>query len=60
MAPGVGGVLVSVQVWPPSLDIAISSLVLVDKSPPPSTPCDASRKATETPPAEAELTSGVS
>src|ERR1700688_2171450 len=60
MAPATGGFFVRVQVWPPSFDVAASAASLVRKSPPPTMPFQGSRKATENPPAVAELTSGVS
>src|SRR5580658_5641641 len=60
MAPLTGGLFVSCQVIPPSCDAAMSALLFEDKSPPPTTPLCESRKATLTPPALAELTSGVS
>src|SRR6202030_3072476 len=48
------------QVCPPSLETAASAEVFTLKSPPPTMPCCASRKATDSPPADAELTNGVS
>src|SRR5438874_3373278 len=60
MAPFTGGLLVRVHVRPPSSDIAVSAKLFEAKSPPPRMPCQASRKATEIPPAVGELTSGVS
>src|SRR6478672_10891756 len=55
-----GGFLVSVQVWPPLSDVAAWAELFEAKSPPPTMPCQGSRKATEKPPAAALLTSGVS
>src|SRR6267142_2408818 len=62
MAPVTGGALVSVQVWPPSWEVAVRALLgsLGSRSPPPTMPCHGSRKATVNPPALGELTSGVS
>src|ERR1700758_2472712 len=60
MVPSTGGLVVRVHVRPPSSELAKSALVFEFKSPPPSTPCRGSRNATETPPAEGELISGVS
>src|SRR3979409_341292 len=60
MVPCTGGLFVRVHVLPPSFDVATSAELFVDKSPPPRMPCQASRKATERPPAPGELTSGVS
>src|ERR1700736_4287095 len=62
MAPVIGGLFVSFQVMPPSLDIAVAALFgsLGSKSPPPTMPCRESRKATVNAPALGELTSGVS
>src|SRR5260370_42590777 len=61
MAPESGGALVSFQVWPPSLDVAVLALFgsLGSKSPPPTMPCQGSRKSTVKAPALGELTSGV-
>src|SRR5215813_13483540 len=42
------------------VEVAKSALVLEARSPPPRIPCRGSRKATETPPALGELSSGVS
>src|SRR4029077_20216550 len=62
MAPVTGAGLVSVQVRPPSFEVAVPALLgsVGSKSPPPTIPCQASRKATVNAPALGELTSGVS
>src|SRR6266700_3923158 len=62
MAPVTGGLFVSFQVAPPSLDTAVFALLGSpgSKSPPPTIPCQGSRKATVKAPALGELTSGVS
>src|SRR6266536_6045204 len=62
MAPVTGVGLVSFQVLPPSLDVAVDALLgsAGSKSPPPTMPCKGSRKATVKAPALGELTSGVS
>src|SRR6202165_4325837 len=60
MAPATGGLLVSVQVRPPSFEVAASAAVFEARSPPPTIPFTGSRKATEIAPALGELTSGVS
>src|SRR5438445_7379641 len=60
MAPGTGGLLVRVQVRPPSLDVAASAESFEAKSPPATMPFQGSRKATVMAPALGELTSGVS
>src|SRR5712671_6309983 len=62
MAPVTGGGLVSVQVLPPSEEVAVLALFgsLGSRSPPPTMPCQGSRNATVNPPALGELTSGVS
>src|SRR5213594_4757339 len=62
MAPVTGGALVSVQVCPPSSEVAVAALLgsAGSRSPPPTMPCQGSRKATVKPPALGELTSGVS
>src|SRR5437763_15999696 len=60
MAPGTGGLLVRVQVWPPSFDVAVSAEPFEAKSPPATMPFQGSRKATVMAPALGELTSGVS
>src|SRR5882762_10328617 len=61
MAPVTGGAFVSFHVWPPSLDMAVLALFgsLGSKSPPPTMPCQGSRKSTVKAPALGELTSGV-
>src|SRR5438094_6519805 len=59
MAPGTGGLLVRVQVWPPSFDVAVSAEPFEAKSPPATMPFQGSRKATVMAPALGELTSGV-
>src|SRR5207247_6625598 len=60
MAPGTGGLLVRVQVRPPSLDVAASAESFEAKSPPATMPFQGSRKATVKAPALGELISGVS
>src|SRR5437899_12536226 len=60
MAPGTGGLLVRVQVRPPSFDVAASAELFDAKSPPATIPFQGSRKATVIAPALGELTSGVS
>src|SRR5437588_8479706 len=60
MAPGTGGLLVRVQVLPPSFDVAASAEPFEAKSPPATIPFQGSRNATEIPPALGELTRGVS
>src|SRR5207247_9618871 len=60
MAPGTGGLLVRVQVRPPSLDVAASAESFEAKSPPATMPFQGSRNATVIAPALGELTSGVS
>src|SRR5437899_7901334 len=62
MAPVTGGAFVSFQVWPPSFDVAVLALLgsLGSRSPPPTMPCQGSRKSTVKVPALGELTSGVS
>src|SRR5882757_622026 len=62
MAPVTEGAFVSVQVLPPSEEVAVLALLgsLGSRSPPPTMPCQGSRKATVKPPALGELTSGVS
>src|SRR5258708_35829668 len=62
MAPVTGGAFVSVQVLPPSPEVAVLALLgsVGYKSTPPTMPCQGSRKATVNPPALGELTSGVS
>src|SRR5580704_18943459 len=59
MAPETGGLFVLSLVCPPSFDVAMSALAFEAKSPPPTTPCRGSRKATLIAPAVDELTSGV-
>src|SRR5919197_5714582 len=61
MAPVTGGLLVSFQVLPPSSDAAVAALFgsLGFKSPPPTMPCQGSRKSTVNAPALGELTNGV-
>ena len=60
MAPGMGGLVVSFQRWPPSSEVAAWAEVLLVRSPPPTMPWTGSRKATEKPPALGFETSGVS
>src|SRR5882757_9024107 len=62
MAPVTGGALVSFQVFPPSLEVAVAALLgsFGSRSPPPTIPWRGSRNATVNPPALGELTSGVS
>src|SRR5438094_1590825 len=60
MAPGTGGLLVRVQVRPPSFDVAASAELFDAKSPPATMPFQGSRNATVIAPALGELTSGVS
>src|SRR5438093_11098182 len=60
MAPGTGGLLVRVQVLPPSFDVAVSAELFDAKSPPATIPFRGSRNATVIAPALGELTSGVS
>src|ERR1700739_168276 len=60
MLPFRGGWFASVQVLPPSCEVATSALSLEARSPPPTMPFFGSRKATLMAPALAELTSGVS
>ena len=60
MAPGTGGLLVRVQVLPPSFDVAASAEPFEAKSPPATMPFQGLRKATVIAPALGELTSGVS
>src|ERR671924_674047 len=62
MAPVTGGGPVRVQVWPPSLEVAVLALfgLAGSKSPPPTMPCKGSRKATVNAPPLGELASGVS
>src|SRR5207245_9089793 len=60
MAPGTGGLLVRVQVRPPSFDVAASAESFEAKSPPATMPFQGSRNATVIAPALGELTSGVS
>src|ERR1700719_1656173 len=60
IAPCTGGLFVSVHVWPPSFEVAVSAALFEAKSPPPTIPLRGSRKATEIAPALGELTSGVS
>src|SRR5919198_3442087 len=61
MAPVTGGLFVSFQVLPPSEERAVAALFgsVGSKSPPPTMPCQGSRKATVNAPALDELTSGV-
>src|SRR5205814_9739462 len=61
MAPVTGGGFVRVQVWPPSLEVAVRALLGSpgSKSPPPTMPWNGSRKAMVKAPALGELTSGV-
>src|ERR1700722_15792282 len=60
MAPCTGGLVVRVQVRPPSLEVAASAASFEAKSPPATIPFHGLRKATEIAPALGELTSGVS
>src|SRR5205807_10330474 len=60
MATGTGGLLVRVQVRPPSFDVAASAELFDAKSPPATMPFQGSRNATVIAPALGELTSGVS
>src|SRR5439155_26262449 len=60
MAPGTGGLLVRVQVLPPSFDVAASAEPFEAKSPPATMSFQGSRNATVIAPALGELTSGMS
>ena|SRR5438876_6162524 len=60
MVPCTGGLLVRVQVMPPSSEVAASALLFEARSPPPTIPFHGLRNATEMAPALGELTSGVS
>src|SRR6516225_1522511 len=62
IAPVTGGGFVSVQVAPPSLDVAVLALFgsLGSRSPPPTMPFHGLRNAIVNPPALDELNSGVS
>src|SRR5208337_1291841 len=62
MAPVTGGWFVRFQVLPPSPDVAVAALLGSpgSKSPPPTMPCQGSRKATVNAPALGELSRGVS
>src|SRR5207245_230642 len=61
MAPVTGGGFVSVQVLPPSLEIAVSALLGSpgSKSPPPTIPWNGSRKSTVKAPPRGPLNDGV-
>src|SRR5579872_702454 len=60
MEPCTGGLLVRVQVTPPSSEVAASALSFEARSPPPTIPFHGFRNATEIAPALGELTNGVS
>src|SRR5437879_12679782 len=60
MAPGTGGLLVRVQVLPPSFDVAASAEPFEAKPPPATMPFQGLRKATVIAPALGELTNGGS
>src|SRR5438105_13101977 len=61
MAPVTGGLFVSFQLLPPSEETEVAALFgsAGSKSPPPTMPCQGSRKSTVNAPAVGELTSGV-